>query len=102
MRYRDAAHVDLGSFYAREPRYGKTFRLVGYAVVVMACYFHNDPDILGRLLIALITTWLFAWYRVVGALWRSSVVAATVLCALLLTMHKVDAILAAAKAGVAS
>lgn len=102
MRYRDAAHVDLGSFYAREPHFGKMYRLLGYAAIVIACYFHNDPDILARLLIALIVTWLMAWYRIVGALWRSSIVAASVLCAVLLTIAKVGAIAAAAKAGAVS
>jgi hypothetical protein len=89
MRYRDAAHVDMGSFYARKPALGKVYRLLGY-VALVAVYWHwQDPDMLGRLLIGLVILWLMAWYRVVGALWRSSVVAATLLCAVALTMHRV-------------
>lgn len=91
MRYRDAPHLDMGSFYAREPRFGRMYRILGYLGVIIAGYFHNDPDILARLLIALLVVWLMAWYRVVGSLWRSSTVAAILLCAFLLTQAKVAA-----------
>lgn len=96
MRYRDAVHMDMGSFYAREPQFGRMYRLLGYFAIVIAAYFHNDPDILQRLLIALIVTWLMAWYRIVGALWRSSIVAAAVLCAFFLTRLKINALTGAA------
>ena len=93
MRYRDAVHVDLGSFYAREPNFGKLYRLLGYGGIALACWYHNDPDTLARLLIALVVAWLLAWYRVVGALWRSSLVSAALLCAVLLTLAKLNACL---------
>jgi hypothetical protein len=88
MRYRDAPHLDMGSFYAREPHFGRMYRLLGYCGIIIAAFFFSDPDILGRLLIALIAAWLMAWYRIVGALWRSSIVAAALLCAFLMTLHK--------------
>lgn len=84
--------MDMGSFYAREPRFGKMYRILGYFAIIIAAYFHNDPDILSRLLIALVVVWLMAWYRIVGALWRSSTVAAALLCAVLLTLAKVHAL----------
>ena len=90
MRYRDAAHVDMGSFYAREPHFGKMYRVLGYFAVVIALWFANDPEILGRLLVALLVAWLMAWFRVVGALWRSSIVAATLLCAVLITIDRLQ------------
>ncbi len=88
MRYRDAAHVDLGSFHAREPAHGTIFRFIGYAGVLLACWYHDQPDILGRLLIALIVAWLMAWYRIVGALWRAPLVSAILFCAALVTLAK--------------
>jgi hypothetical protein len=88
MRYRDAKHVDLGSFYARESVHGKAFRFIGYAGVFMACWYHDQPDLLGRLMIALIIAWLMAWYRIVGALWRGPLVAAIFFCAVLVTFAK--------------
>ncbi len=81
----------MGSFYAREPRFGRMYRILGYLGVIIAAYFHNEPDIIARLLIALLVVWLMAWYRVVGSLWRSSTVAAILLCAFLLTQAKVAA-----------
>lgn len=96
MRYRDAAHVDLGSFYAREPQFGKMYRVLGYFGVIIAGYYAHDPEALGKLFLALVVAWLMAWFRIVGALWRSSIVAACVLCALLLTAAKVNVLLAGA------
>lgn len=95
MRYRDAAHVDMGSFYARKPELGKMYRLLGYAALVGVMWHAADPAMLQRLLIALVILWLMAWYRVVGTLWRSSTVAAALLCASLLTMHRLNLIGAA-------
>jgi hypothetical protein len=91
MRYRDAAHVDVGSFYSRKPELGKVYRLLGYAALVAVVWHHNDVGMLQRLMIALIILWLMAWYRVVGTLWRSSTVAAALICAFLLTMHRLHA-----------
>ncbi len=88
MRYRDAAHVDVGGFYARRPELGKAYRLLGYVAIVFAALHHDDAETLARLLIALVVVWLFAWYRIVGALWRSSIVAAALLCAVLLSGHR--------------
>lgn len=90
MRYRDAAHVDTGSFYARRPELGKTYRFLGYIAILAVWYRHDDPDMLARMLICLIALWLMAWYRVVGTLWRSSVVAAVLLSAALVTAHRLQ------------
>ncbi len=88
MRYRDAAHVDMGSFYARKPEHGKLYRLLGYAAAVAVFWHAHSEPMLERLLIVLVILWLMAWYRVVGALWRSSIVSATLLCAVLVTAHR--------------
>lgn len=90
MRFSDASHVDLGSFYARSPAYGRTYRWFGYGGIVLAMYWHGQPDMLARLLIALGVAWLLAWYRVVGALWRTSIVAAMLACAFGLTIHQLN------------
>ncbi len=88
MRYRDADHVDTGSFYARCPQLGRVYRMLGYGGVAFAWYHINDNGMLARLLVLMVVVWLVAWYRVVGALWRSSVVAAILLCAVALTAHQ--------------
>jgi hypothetical protein len=90
MRYRDAAHVDMGSFYARRPEHGKMYRLLGYAGIVAAWWHLHDADMLSRLLIVLVVLWFMAWFRIVGALWRSSVVAACLLCAVLVSAHRLQ------------
>jgi hypothetical protein len=91
MRYRDAVHVDTGGFYARRPELGRAYRLLGYGGLVLAWYHLDDPGMLARLLVVLLVLWLLAWYRVVGALWRTSVVAAILLCAVALSAHQVTA-----------
>lgn len=91
MRYRDAEHVDTGGFYARRPELGRVYRLSGYAGLALAWYHFDDPGMLTWLLRALVLIWLLAWYRVVGALWRTSVVAAILLCAVALTSHQLAA-----------
>ena len=88
MRYADADHVDLGSFYSRLPYYGKFFRILGYVGIALGAYYHADDRALTALLVCLILAWLRAWHVVVGAAWRSSIVAAVVLCAVLLTQHR--------------
>jgi hypothetical protein len=90
MRYRDAPHVDVGSFYARLPHLGKMYRFLGYAAILGVFWHHNNAGMLERILIMLVAIWLMAWYRVVGTLWRSSVVSATLLCAFLLTLHRLQ------------
>jgi hypothetical protein len=85
MRYRDAAHVDVGSFYARRPGPGKVYRMLGHAAVVTALLVPARGDCLGVLLLGLIVVWLAAWYQVVGTLWRSTLVAACLIAALRLT-----------------
>ncbi len=85
MRYRDAAHVDLGSFYARRPHLGRYYRYLGYAACVLALIWHDRTDLSGMLLICILVAWAQAWYRLVGAAWRSSLVAAALLCAVALT-----------------
>jgi hypothetical protein len=91
MRYRDAEHVDTGGFYARRPELGRVYRLLGYAGCAFAWYHLDDAEVLARLLVFLLVLWLAAWYRVVGALWRTSVVAAILLCAVALTSHQLAA-----------
>lgn len=83
MRYRDAQHIDVGSFYARRPEIGRLFRLLGLLGVLCAVLL--PPTTLGWLLGGLILVWLGAWYLVVGTLWRSSVVAALLVAALRLS-----------------
>lgn len=88
MRYADASHVDLGSFYSRLPARGKWFRLLGYGAIAAAVHYRDDQGALAALLVCLILAWLRAWQVVVGTAWRSSIVAAVVLCAVLLTHHR--------------
>ncbi len=87
MRYRDAGHVEVGAFYARSPRIGRWYRLLGYLGTAAAlwCAHANQERSIACILAALILVWLAAWYQVVGTLWRSSVVAAIIASALLLT-----------------
>lgn len=87
MRYADASHVDVGSFYARNPGWGKLYRMLGYLGLVLGVLWHGEPTRLTILLVALLLTWLVAWYQVVGTLWRSSLVAACLFCALVLSLR---------------
>lgn len=88
MRYRDAAHVDLGSFYARRPGPGRIYRLFGQAACVGVVVYAADPARIGLLLIVLAVAWVMAWKREVGALWRSPLVAAIAMCAVILTCDR--------------
>jgi hypothetical protein len=90
MRYRDASHVDVGSFYARRPRAGKVFRLLGHlgAASGACCAWRHDQCGLVAVLVAMLLLWLVAWYQVVGTLWRASIVAALALCAVALTIER--------------
>lgn len=81
MLYRDAAHVDVGGFYARNPACGKIYRLLGLVGIVLGVLWADDVRRLVGLLLALIVLWLAAWYQVVGALWRSALVAACLMVA---------------------
>lgn len=83
MRYCDASHIDVGSFYARRPEVGRLFRLLGLLGVLLAVLL--PVTVMGWLLGGLILTWLIAWYLVVGTLWRSSLVAAALVAALRLS-----------------
>ncbi len=87
MRYRDASHVDVGAFYARSPRIGRWYRLLGYAGIASAlwCAHASQERSVACILAALILVWLAAWHQVVGTLWRSSIVAAIIASALVLT-----------------
>ncbi len=85
MVYRDAAHVDVGSFYSRNPCWGKLYRLLGYFGIAGGVVLGSEAE-LAKLLVILVLVWLAAWYQVVGTLWRSSLVAAGLLCALKLTL----------------
>ena len=88
MRYADAPHVDLGNLYARLPGLGRMYRWLGYLAILVAVAKAHDPGAIGGLLVACVVAWLLAWKRCVGALWRGSLVAACLLCALILTWHK--------------
>lgn len=88
MRLRDAAHVDLGSFYARNPGQGKPYRLLGYAACVAVLLYAHDPGRITGLGICLLVAWVMAWYRCVGALWRTSLVTALVFCAAVITADR--------------
>ena len=85
MRLADAAHVDLGSFYARLPGLGRVYRLAGYAACIGVLWWAHDPRRIGMLLIVLLVAWLMAWKREVGALFRAPLIAAILMCAVLLT-----------------
>ncbi len=93
MVYRDAAHVDVGSFYARNPCWGKMYRLLGYAAIIAGVRLHDDADAIAWLLVAVAAVWLAAWYQIVGTLWRSSLVAAALLCAITLTLPRLGVVL---------
>jgi len=88
MRLADAAHVDLGSFYARRPGLGRVYRLAGYAACLAVLYWAHEPQRIAGLLVVLLIAWLMAWKREVGSLFRAPLVAAMVMCAVLLTAAK--------------
>lgn len=88
MRYRDAPHVDLGSFYARRPAQGRIYRLFGYAACLGVVAYSARPAHIGVLLVVLTVAWVMAWRREVGAAWRSSLVAAIFMCAAILTCDR--------------
>ena len=90
MRYRDASHVDVGSFYSRAPFPGKIVRLLGHGAIAafaIAAWRHDTCLVTG-LLIALLLVWLAAWWLVVGTLWRASVVAGVVACGVYLAAER--------------
>lgn len=88
MRFRDAAHVDLGSFYARRPELGRLYRFAGYGACVAAVWWAHDPARIGALLVVLLIAWLMAWKREVGALFRAPLVGAIAICAILLSADR--------------
>jgi hypothetical protein len=85
MRLADAAHVDLGSFYARQPGLGRVYRLAGYAACLAVLWQAHSPRNIATLLVVLLVAWLMAWKREVGSLFRAPLVAAILMCAVLLT-----------------
>jgi len=89
MRYADAPHVDLSNYYMRLPRQGASYRWLGYLCVAMATLWANEPQRMPVLMLAVIILWFQAWFRGVGGLWRSSLVAALVACAVILSWHKI-------------
>ncbi|MEK7412375.1 MAG: hypothetical protein AAB263_03535 [Planctomycetota bacterium] len=90
MRYADAAHVDLGSFYARQPGLGRLYRIAGYAACIGVVWWVADPQRIAGLMIVTLVAWLMAWRREVGALWRTPLVAAIAMCAVIVTADKMD------------
>jgi hypothetical protein len=88
MRFRDAAHLDFGPFYARLPEQGRFFRALGYLGVALAVWWSGDQARIQALAVVLVVAWVMAWRRTVGALWRSSLVAALVACAVILSWYR--------------
>lgn len=88
MRFRDAAHLDTGPFYARLPEQGRVFRALGYLGIALAICWAPTPGRIWWLALFLVLAWLLAWYRVVGTLWRSSLVGALAACAVILTWYR--------------
>lgn len=69
------------AFYARQPQAGQPFRLLGYALILVAGWWGAaaSPAAWAWLAGCAAAAWLLAWHRQVGALWRSSLVAAFLL-----------------------
>jgi hypothetical protein len=87
--YADAPHVDVLPFYARRPCVGKFYRLLGHGGVAAAILApeHCLPWVLAAALLA----WFAAWIQVVGTLWRATLVATLVACAVRLTLARLVA-----------
>ena len=85
MRLADAAHIDLGSFYARQPGLGRVYRLTGYLACLGVVWWAHAPHRIASLLVVLLIAWLMAWKREVGSLFRAPLVAAMLMCAVILT-----------------
>ncbi|GEM_PF-2533863 len=88
MRMADAAHVDLGSFYARLPGLGRIYRLAGYAACIAVLWWAHDVSRISALLVVLLIAWLMAWKREIGALFRAPLIAAILMCAVLVTADR--------------
>jgi hypothetical protein len=90
----DAAHVDESSFYARLPAVGRWCRLAGLLLVAAAAVLllRRDEIALGWLMAGAVTAWLGSWRLGVGALWRSSLVAAVLAAATGLAALKLGAV----------
>ncbi len=90
MRYRDAAHINLDSFYARKPQAGRWFRAFGYGLLAatIASVGANQGLLVGWLLLGL-GLWICAWKLEVGALWRSSLVAQIIFALVLIPWERV-------------
>lgn len=88
MRFRDAAHVDLGSFYARRPGLGRLYRLAGCGACIAAVWWAHDIARISALLVVLLIAWLMAWKREVGALFRAPLIAAIAICAVLISADR--------------
>lgn len=89
MRFRDAPHLDLGSFRSRLPDLGLVYRIGGIAACVGALWWAGDPRRIAILLVLLLIAWLMAWRRAVGSLYRGPLVAAIAMCAVILTMDRI-------------
>lgn len=88
MRFRDAAHVDLGSFYARRPGLGRLYRLAGYGGCIAAVWWAHDITRISALIVVLLIAWLMAWKREIGALFRAPLIAAIAICAVLISADR--------------
>lgn len=94
MRVTDAPHVDLGSFLARRADAGRLYRWLGYGFCAAAVLLAHDPSKVAALLVVVMVSWLMAWFRVVGALWRTSLVCAALICAVILAAPTLPRLLA--------
>jgi len=99
MRFRDASHMNVAAFYAKHPRTGQVYRWAGYAGIVLAVALSHQIQVEVVLLGLLMAAWFMAWQRGVGALWRSTLVAALVCCASILSAHQLKPPAAPASGG---
>ncbi|MFW5845925.1 MAG: hypothetical protein ACOCXJ_06845 [Planctomycetota bacterium] len=86
-----ADQVDPSSVLARRSATGYLFRLAGYLLICLALVLMEAPawqlwTCAGTVLLV----WLLAWYLAVGALWRTALVAALLVCAVLLSLRQVE------------
>lgn len=88
----DAPHVDLHPFYARYPRLGAAMRYAGYLALIVVFFAARCPSpwAVPLVFVLLLLLWLLAWRLHVGALWRTSIVAALLLAALNITMGRLS------------
>ena len=85
MRYKNAPHIIEEAIYARRPVLGFVFQLIGLFVLVATVSCTQAVAVLMGISLFL---WLLAWYAAVGSIWRSTLTAALLLQAVLLSCSK--------------